>query len=228
MKKSIFKIAGKREQSEKQGNTFKLIGSCSDLSIKNFMRCLFHADYSVLALSGKPSPDELQSKWNDIFEQYAMLTGNTQYTRLMDAMRENIRLTGKLIAVHAGLCILSVRYDREAANNIKKIGYNLKLNPEDKTGYEADLMRLVANCKTLKAKISIQNNEIEKMQEESSKVKPQTEGDFMQGLVIIGKYMGFHINIDAVSIAEYAVMQNDYQRYVDIENAKSLKGKMNG
>jgi hypothetical protein len=219
--KKIF--AGRPEAIPEPDNAPSLVGDLIDLSIRGFMRCLFHNDYSVLIIKGKASEEMLRERWDRLYEDYAVATDNTNYTRLMTSMREYIRITGKLISAEAGLTILQCRYDAEAADGIRQLGYNLQFNPKDRKAYDRDLHALLTNCKTLRAKVSIQAGEIEKIKNEAGKNKQATEQDFLTGITIVSKHMGYRIDPATCSIGEYAEYQRQYNLYVSRENAKTNK-----
>ena len=207
------KLAFKQKQTE-------IITDCMDLTIRGFMRCVFHAEYTRLIKIGKPTEEQLKSAWDTIYEQYAVLVNNTQYMRMLDAMRKYIAITGKLMVAESALTVLSIGYDRESVNNLKRIGYNLNFDISKKEQYIVNINRLISNCKTLKAKAEVQLIEIDKIRKESGKEKQATEADFLAGIGISSKYMGFRIDVNACSIAEYADYQRQYGKYIERMEAK--------
>jgi hypothetical protein len=192
-----------------------------DVTIREFMRCLFKSEYEILTISGTPPMKVLCDAWDNLYEDYAKAIGNQQYQRLMRAMREYIRLTGKLMSAEAGLTILQMRRDEEAIDGIHALGYNLEFSAKDRKAYDRDMHVLMSHCKTIRAKISVQADEIEKIKNENANEKQATEQDFISGIAVISKHMGFRIDITTCSMGEYAEYQRQYNDYVTRENAKN-------
>ncbi len=218
------------KQIEKDKASSTMITSCMDLTIRNFMQCVFQKNYRVLLLSGDASDEQLHDAWNVLYEEYAGLTGNDTYARMIGIMQEIIRLNGKYMTVKACLAVLAIRYDDETAANLKKIGYNTKLT--DKmfhdwiTGrsneYHRGLMILQSNAKNIELQIKTKYDELQKIEHENKPTKKEVkEADFLQNMSVISKHMGFRIDINTCSIAEYATYQRQYHKYYESEMLKS-------
>ena len=110
--KTLF--AGRRQETPQPSGNYTIKTSLMDVTIREFMRCLFKSEYEILTISGTPPRKALCDTWDNLYEDYAKAIGNQQYQRLMRAMREYIRLTGKLMSAEAGLTILQMRRDEEA------------------------------------------------------------------------------------------------------------------
>jgi predicted HicB family RNase H-like nuclease len=201
----------------------ELITTCQDLSINGFLACTYGGNLSALVKKGTPDQSKLYEAWAAIFEEYAILTGNTKYKELKSIMIEYLRMSGHLMLIKSSLAILAYRYDRDTANNIKKMGYSVKLDPSDKQEYEADLNKLLGNASGLELKCNIQLAEIERIKKEAEKETKSTEQDFRKGLVVISKFMQFRIDPKQVSIAEYAAFQNQYSDYVNQQKREAKK-----
>ena len=210
---------------KKSSASRQIINTCDRLTLAGFMRCLYDGDFSALVISGKFSEEEQREAWLDVFEQYSFMTDNDHYQRLLKAMNEFRRLSGKMLAIRAFLtATIYKKYDRENVLMIRSLFPNLKLNPEDQEGWTRDIQRLISNAKTLQIMCDMQLSEIDRIKNEGKKDNGGREV-FVDGMIIIGKWMGFRIDPEKVYVSEYARMQKQYNEYCDRLKAKQQGGK---
>jgi hypothetical protein len=196
-----------------------LLSDCTDVSIDIFIKCKYHNNLESLVVSGKPDENQLATQWGKIFEEYASLIEAEDYVTLKESLYEIYKLNAKLLVLKAALSIFQVQYSKPAADSVRAIGYNLKLNPDNHDEYIRDLNKIISHAKSLEMKIAIKVAEVEELEKKNKKGE-DTEAGFMDGVSIISTYKGCVINIKQTTIYEYAAMQREYQKYVIRETTK--------
>lgn len=97
----------------KKTSNIKMIESCSDCSIRVFMRAAYNQDYKGLILSGKPTKQQLQTAIVMISVEYADLSGLSQSDEL-DLSRKILYLD---LRVKRNSILLHIQYE-----SLDKIG----------------------------------------------------------------------------------------------------------
>ena len=85
----------------------KIILSCSEITIQQFINCMFRSEYECLVVSGEFTKPEIHAAWSTIFEEYATLTENMDYKEVNFILQEMLKLQKKQLIVKCALVALS-------------------------------------------------------------------------------------------------------------------------
>lgn len=178
--------------------------TCHDVTLWEYLRCYFYSEYDLVG--GK-------EKWEEIVEEYCKLLKDGNYSEMMELYREIIRLQATLQVVTDCCFLLTLRRNDKAIQYLKQLGYIYPLPEDDITTYMKSLDMIQRKSKTLVVQLQIKTDELEKLR--AKQTGTYSESDFMDGVIIIGKFLGFRIDPRVVTLSEYASMQKQYNSYYE-------------
>ena len=168
--------------------------TCSDITIYDFIQGLFHDNYSCF--------DGGKEEFNDIVEEFSAISGSATYKNLLEVLNEIIRLNDIVIHSRAALVVLQFKYSQEQIDVLKKYGFNYKFDVSNMDEYVGNLESCAKKLKGIDVQLQLAVAEVKKIQD--SQQKKQSEADFMNGVVMVSKFMGFRIPIKECTMSEYA------------------------
>ena len=182
--------------------------NCYTLTLSDFIKCLVDNDFTPL---GENAP----TKWAAILEEFAELVPNKIATEILELQKE-ISIKEKQIEI-INICIygLSLRYNRDLANELKSMGYRVKLDPANKAQYVKDLEMVAARAKTLQHDIIVKQKELDALAGTATGGRKYTHKDFISINIELGKHAGYRIDPNVVTVAEWAVLKHKYELYIE-------------
>lgn len=180
--------------------------TCSQLKMNQFISCLM----------GKETiPD-----WEDIYNEYVSLRENKQSSYILDLMKEITYLQSKVFIITKCVEVLVITYSRELVMELKQCGCRGKFDYSKVVDYSNDLKSALSFSKKYLAQAGRKEKELEEYQARHGG-KVIERKDFDIWAVTLGKYMGFRIDYDVVTVSEWCHMMNTYERYCEVENSKN-------
>jgi hypothetical protein len=179
--------------------------TCMDVTIYDYIRAFYHKEYE---------PFGGYEQYTDVFEEYCRQLEVANYTELMEIYREIIRLQATYDCVRDCIFILSIKRDEVTIGHLAKLGYRYAFPADNIDKYMKDLEMVDRKSKSLILQLKIKNTEFEKLQKESGS-KENTESDFIDGVIIIGRFMGFRIDMKQTTLGEFAAMQKQYNKFYE-------------
>jgi hypothetical protein len=186
--------------------------TCSQTSLHDFIRCLFHQDYSVLSEGKECKSDELMNAWQQIYEEYCLISGSPEYTKILKCLNEIIRLQKILLHGRAAVTVLSYKYSQPDIEVLKQIGFNYEFSATDRKSYDKDVINCANRLKGFEVQLQIQDKKrlelfgLDENGQPKGKKQEQTEADFLKSVAIVGKSNGYHIQLRNTMLDEWAGM----------------------
>lgn len=170
--------------------------NCSEITIGAFISVLCDKDAKRL------------DYWDEIFEEYLTLTNNTSNQAVLELIKLAAVYNSKAFAIHCLCVVVTLDQDYPGAIQIndelraltgrpgkgkmtkveysghKNFGISLKLKAKEK---EADIQKL-----------NVKNEE-------------STKKDWYDQLSLLGKYQGYRINPDKITVMEYCSILNNFK-----------------
>jgi len=186
--------------------------TCSQTSLHDFIRCLFHQDYSVLSEGKECKPDELMNAWQQIYEEYCLISGSPEYAKILKCLNEINRLLSILLFGGRAIQILSCKYSPENITILKRIGFNYDFSNVDRKSYDRDIENCSKKMKGFEVQLQIQQKKklelfgLDENGEIKNKKQQQTENDFLKSVAIVRKSIGTPISLRETMLDEWAGM----------------------
>lgn len=186
--------------------------TCSQTSLHDFIRCLFHQDYSVLSEGKECKPYELMNAWQQIYEEYCLICGSVEYIKILKCLNEIIRLQKILLHGGAAVAVLSYKYSKPDIEVLKKIGFNYEFSNTDRKSYDKDVLICANKLKSFDIQLQIQLKKrlelfgLDENGNQKNNKQQQTESDFLKSVAIVGKSNGYHIQLRNTMLDEWAGM----------------------
>lgn len=194
--------------------------SCYDLPMGRFITCLVDKDYTGLSIEGEHSQEEMYERWEQIYEQYAAMAGVSMYSEYIAKMKDYGRSLLQLHILTASITALSYAYYPEVVAALNKSGFKCKFDEYDLEAYAKELDSLSKRAQSLSVRLKLSMKNIEEMTKKTSK-NTVNRGDFVTTVGILSKYMGFRIDVDLVTVAEFV----GYQKMFDQEQKRMINTK---
>ena len=197
-----------------------------ELPLGKFEECLLNNNLSALVISGFPSPEELQSAWQTIIQEYSDSIGSVEHSIYLHLFKELELL--KLDYESVKLLIGSLRkvyvpYFCDELNMLLRT--NCNFNIQDVPSYYAQLDKCERRSKAMKIRLDLKVMEFEavknKMSGEGGK---EIDKNYFTGvLIILGKHNGYRITKD-IFVNEYCEYLKQFNKYCEEMN-KQVKKK---
>jgi hypothetical protein len=180
------------------------VKTCADVTLWEYLRCYFRKEYDLVGG---------EAAWNDILEEYCKLLEDGNYSQLIEIYREMIRMNATYQVITDCLFILNIRRDEQAIEYLRRLGYDYQFPKDDRDAYRASLSMIEKKSKTLIIQLKSKEAEYERITKENG--KPQTENDFIAGVMIVSKFFGFKIDLKGTTLIEYSQMQKHYNMFYE-------------
>lgn len=210
----------------------KYISKASECNLTQFMSCAFDNDFTVLIISGKPSPKQLAEAFENIITEYYDISGIDKDMEEIEILRRLKYLELRNQAVSAAIfaqrqAVLSpeigepfTEYFSIFSNN----GYAPKW-----TGDKQAFLKQLDSFERSEASYHKEYEEVKKELEdyyksEAAKNKPMNSRKNFIRMVNNIERLGNRIDFNNISLERFAVMVSDYRELMDkkaFENSKN-------
>lgn len=181
--------------------------TCSTLTMNKFIAALL-GDLSYVG-----------EHWEDIYNEYVGLRENKQSSYILDLMKEITYLQTKVFIITKCVEVLAVTYSRELVMEVMQCGCKGKFDYSNPVAYSNDLKAALSFAKKYTAQSQRKEKDLNDYHaRHGSKVIERK--DFDVWAITLGKFQGYRIDYDVVTVAEYCHLMNAYERYCEVVNAE--------
>lgn len=182
--------------------------TCSELKMNSFIKAL---------LGDKDTLSEIGSFWEDIYNEYIGLRENKSSSYILSLMKEITYLQTKVFIITKCCEVLASTYSRELVMEVLQCGCKGKFDYSDPVAYSNDIRAAISFAKKYVGQISRKEKELKDYQERhGGKVIERKEFDIWA--ITLGKWMGYRIDYNVVTVSEWCHMMNQYEKYCEVEN----------
>lgn len=189
------------------------------------------AEFIDYLLGDKPLPDN----WEDLYAEYIGLRENKSSLYIIGLLKEIANLKSKFFLIQECVQMLNVCFQARLPNTsadrlktmLKDWGFRAEYNMENSSTFSRDVKAVLSRSKSLKTQWAAKEKELQQY-EEKHKGKSRQRKDFHVWVVTLSKHMGYRVDLNQTTVAEWCQMINDYERYCEVANAEhynKLKGK---
>ena len=208
-------------------NVVKLISEACECNINQFMSCAFKDDFSVLIVSGKPSPKELQQAWENILTEFNDLSGQSApmdelvLMRQIAIMKARMKAFEMTVFAHeqgVKLCNMPVITN---FNLFTKYGYEVTWR-NDVKDYLNQLQTIRESEQAFLADIHDLEQQLETLQKEDKKiVSTSSRTNFLRQIKNIEIFHKIQIDFDKYSVERLAILISDFRTMVENQKENS-------
>lgn len=183
--------------------------SCEELPLYNFIRMVVESDYRfILKKPFKEQKDiNLSEKWEIVFEEYTVLTGNVSNKALFSLLKDIYGLEIKLRLTYSCIDYLTQWFNQDLCDVLKSMGYDGEFTIET---MEKDLRNTFAEAKRLT--LQLRDNETDYNATGKNDKEP-TAKDFQSLLVHLSKFVGFKLDSKNLTVAEFVSFLDEYNNF---------------
>lgn len=185
---------------------FTMTPTCHDIKMNAFIPIL---------IGQVPQP----TYWEDLYSEYLSLRENRQSSFILDILKEIAHLQTKVFIIEQCVKVLANTYSRDLVNELKLCGPRGRFDWSNKEQYSNDLKGALTFAKKYISQYNRKQKDLEDYQKRNGGVI--TRKDFDIWAVTLGKFMGYRIDYDVVTVTEFCHMMNQYEKYCEVQNAES-------
>lgn len=171
--------------------------------------------------------------WEDLYNEYMSLRENKSSLYMLGLVKEITYLKAKYNIIIECCNLLNVCFKHTLLEPTVQLRATLKLY-----GFRQpfDLANEMTFSRDLRAVLSLNKKTISTWQRKEKELegfqakhtgKAWTRKDFYVWAVTLTEYMGHRVDLDEITVAEWCIMLNKYERYCEVKTAE-LKGKQYG
>lgn len=218
---------GKRNRFDK----YVLFKDCHELTMDRFIAAVCDSDLEKLVKHGRAPLVVLEIHFQNLYNEFVDLRGDKNGAVALDLLKEIAYLSGKKSVLQECVNILRIRPVAEIVTELRQMGYSYAFDHTDKEAYEKDLKRVETSLKRTDSDIRNKQKELDRMKANESDGGGFKRSDFHAINTRLWKYMGSHIKMTDISVAEWCAMMRELDRYIEVANAQHnnlLKETANG
>ena len=181
--------------------------TASECPLAVFIQVVILGDIRKLKRAGIVSLSTLEDAYNSIFDEYLQGSNSEGYAILLSQLKDVALLRAKARLAGSTLEVLKMKNNHRLVEVLKMLGYRYDFNHLELAKYYADLEKVAKDVK--KMSDTVQGLE----QKFRDKAKGGvTEADFDSLLVQLGKYQGYRLERNKMTVSEFVQMLKNYKR----------------
>lgn len=187
------------------------------------------SDFIPWFLEESPRPDN----WEDLYFEYVSLRENKSSLYVLGVLKEITYLKVKHKLVEECCKILNVCFQhvltepaKELKATLKAYGFRFAYDLADEAAFSRDIRATLSqNKKTIQA-WERKEKELDQYQAKHTG-QAWTRKDFYVWAVTLSEHTKNRVDLDVITVAEWAIMLNRYEKYCEVANAQTY-GKRYG
>jgi hypothetical protein len=193
--------------------------TCSEISVRQFIKAYCEGDLTVLIIQGEPTGEQLKEAFEEIIYDYSVQIKSDDDGYLFHLCKKIALHRWHISFVDYALSLLRIKFVKEVADELMKLGYYVDGNREDEDRYQQQLNRITSLCKT-------QIHDLADLEEQYSRIekttgnKPMTRDEMMKSVATLSKYQGYRIDCDSTTLEEYINIFNNYTQELSASRIK--------
>jgi hypothetical protein len=168
--------------------------------------------------------------WQDLYSEYIGLRENKSSLFILSLMKEIAYLKTKHFIIEQTCKMLieiaGWKHDpdtitdevKELKTILKDYGFRAEYNLSNKATFTRDIKSALSGAKKIITTWQRKQDELQAYEKRHAGKEVQKKDFFIWGITL-GKYMGFRIDMDITTVAEWCQMMNDYERFCEVQNA---------
>lgn len=157
--------------------------------------------------------------WENIYSEYIGLRENKSASYVLGCIKEISYLNTKVFIISKCVEVLAYEYSSELVMELKQCGCKGKFDWSMPVLYSNDLRAAMSYGKKYMKQAERKEKELEDYYKRHGGGAIQRK-DFDIWAVTLSKFMGFRVDYDSVTVAEYCHMMNSYERYCEVSHAE--------
>jgi hypothetical protein len=181
-----------------------------------------------LVIKGYFEKNELTVIWDKLYSQYIELLEDDTQKAVLKALKDIYLLNFKFERVTILVNLLGEFYHKEIAQELKRLGYNVDLNPEKGLDlYYRNLNSIFNQAKTLLVQIKNREKDLEILKSKNASGKKQTLEDFEEILIGLSEFYGYNIKAEEISLGKFALLLKRMKKQIENKENDLKNGRTN-
>ena len=172
-----------------------------------FIRVVVSGNIKKLKRAGIVSISTLEDAYNLIFDEYLQGSNSEGYAILLSQLKDVALLRAKARLAGSTLEVLKMKNNHKLVEVLRMLGYRHDFNHLDRQKYYSDLEKVAKDVKKMTE--TIKGMEQKFLDKAKGGV---TEADFDSLLVQLGKYQGYRLEKDKITVSEFVQVLKNYKR----------------
>lgn len=204
------RITGK--QAKEADNLYR---HCGNTPLDVFIDVLVNKNFRRLIRWGGATDKQLYKAWEQLFSEYAELSETPQYKKMIGLSKEIGQLQSKIMTVNICIQVLNNRYSDAAVSALKRLGYSVYFDLNDKQKYQKALISVRKKVKAAELTLMQRTGQYDEMIAGVKEGK-LTEDYFTEMLVELSKFMGYRLNASEITVTEFVTISNKRNKELEL------------
>jgi hypothetical protein len=176
--------------------------SCSEVYMTAFIKAIVKQDYSGLIKKGSPKAEELALAWQKVLDEYLTISGDTNISTVLALLKEIEILSNKITLIEFVVSQMAQNYHQGFAEQLHAMGFRFKY--EDGPELMRELELTIVQSKSLLVQLNQSKAELAELRGDDGKAA--TEMDYEMQLSELGKFQGYSLNPDKLTVTAYCAI----------------------
>jgi hypothetical protein len=173
--------------------------SCSEVVFSAFVKAIVKQDFIGLVKSGIPVKAELTQAWDTIFNEYLILSGDTQIATLLSLLKDVAYISNTLQLIEIIVNQLSISHSPEMAAQLR--GFGFRFQYDNGPNLQSELEMTITQSK--QQLIYLKQAELELQDLRKVEGGAATEQDYEVQISAIEEFKGCAIDTDKYTVSRY-------------------------
>lgn len=181
--------------------------TATECPLAAFISVVVLGDIKKLKRAGIVSISTLEDAYNSIFDEYLQGSNSEGYAILLSQLKDVALLRAKARLAGSTLEVLKMKNNHKLVEVLRMLGYRHDFNHLEREKYYSDLEKVAKDVKKMTDTI--------KGMEQKFRDKAKggvTEADFDSLLVQLGKYQGYRLDKNKITVSEFVQVLKNYKR----------------
>lgn len=209
--------SGTPSETSTQTSTTWSIQTCRTLKYGTFIQILLKNNPTFYKIS--------KDNWKEILIEYSSLVATEKAKTIMTAYQRWFYTEWKINTLAQLLTFLKVVHDKDIAEAVQELGYDLVEFKEDREEYLKQIYLIENEAKTL---VILRNQYLSEYKMltggETEEENDKDEMYYEKEIAIISKFMGFRIKKNKITVFEWAGCLNAYIEYHELDSKTKEDG----
>lgn len=165
----------------------------------------------------KPKP----SNWEYIYAEYTALRENKHTSFVLNMVKQINFLEAKLFIISKCVEVLAHAPVPELIAELKAYGFPGRYNWDIPKQYSEELNRVVTGSKRFRTQADQNKKELEDYLSKHQHNKASLKKDFYTMAITLGDHRKSHVDLEQITVTEWCIMMNNYDRYCEVKNAEN-------
>ena len=204
------RVGIKTAAKEKLKQSFRIYEKCDTCPLSVYIDAVCNDNLKGFVISGNPPEEILQINRSALTVEFSEMSGNAEVNMITNLLKQIYLIQTKIEGLKICLKVVDVEMHPDVLDYLKKHGVRL-VNPKNKEEVNKLISELTGRMNGHIIRFDELKKKYDTINKASSGEKPTPEY-YTSILIMLSKYMGFHLNKEKITLSYFALCLKNYNR----------------